>query len=419
MLHVLDSMVEVMDTEMPAQIARWGGNQASWQANVQTLRNWINSRCVNLVDGMIDCYDLTGPYVLKLEVMPAQAGQIKLNSDLITNFGAVRNVYGGIETILEAIPQGNYQFSHWTFNNLVVTDPNQLLQLIDFTTHNDIVAHFVDVTQTENQLVYYWHFNNFELVNDTPVNAILADYQLFPSANATMTYLGGDPNMDPVSNDGSSQNLQFGEEAGKGVRVRNPSQGRTVVFNLPTTDLEEIQFLYSVKRTNHGQLTQNISYSIDGTNFITSGLSQSTFDISTEYQLIALDFSNISAVNDNPNFHIRISFEGNTEIANGNNRFDNISLTGKTIQDPGVSIEQHPDFEFFVFPNPSSSNFFVSATQNILEFKIIDMLGKTVIHSKGMNTSEFEIFSKYFAPGVYILELHSELGTAQTRLIKQ
>lgn len=419
MHHVLDSMVAVMDTEMPGQIARWGGNYSTWQARVQTLKTWINNRCANLVTGMQDCYDLTGPYVQKIEVSPAFSGNVKLNSETITSFGAVRNVYGGIETILEAIPLGNYQFSHWTFNNTVITNPNLSLQNIDIENHNDIVAHFVDITQTDNQLIYYWHFNNFELINDTPVNAILADYQLFPNANATMTYTGGDPNMDPVNNDGSVQNLQFGEDAGKAARVRNPSDGRAVVFNLPTNGLEEIKFLFSVKRTNQGQLTNKISYSIDGTNYITTDLAQTEIDITTEYQLVLVDFSNISGANNNSNFHIKIEFEGNTTQSNGNNRYDNISLTGKIIQDPGVSIEKNPEFDYVVFPNPSSDNFIVSATENIREFKIIDLLGKTVIHSKNMNISEFEIYSRYFSPGVYILELTSDLGTVQTRIIKQ
>lgn len=419
MQNVLDSMVAVMDTEMPAQIARWGGSYSTWQTRVQTLKNWINNRCNSLVSGMQDCYDLTGPYVQKFEVYPAGAGHVRMNSEIMTSFGAVRNVFGGIETILEAIPQGNYQFSHWTFNNTVITNPNLILQNIDIESNNEIGVHFVDITQTDNQMIYYWHFNNFELLNDQPVNAILADYQLFPNANAAMTYTGGDPNMDPVNNDGSTQNLQLGEEAGKAARVRNPSDGRSLVFNLPTPDLENIKFIYSVKRTNQGQLTNKISYSVDGVNYITAGLPQTSFDITTDYQLILVDFSNIATVNDNPNFRIRIEFEGNTSQANGNNRLDNISLTGSIIIDPGVSIDKNPALEFSVFPNPSSQNFSVKASENIKAFKVVDMLGKTIVHSQQMNVKEFEIFSKSFAPGVYILELISDLGTAQTRIIKQ
>lgn len=419
MHYVLDSMLELMETEMPAQIVRWGGTYNGWQSRVNILKDWIDARCLNLVEGMIDCYDLTGPYVQKIEVYPAAAGQVRLNTEIINNFGAVRNVFGGIETILEAIPQGNYQFSHWEFNNTIITDPTEIMQILEIESNNDIVAHFVDVTLSANQLIYYWHFNNLELVNDTPVNAILADYQLFPNANATMTYAGGDPNMDPVNSDGSNQNLQLGEQPERAVRVRNPSEGRAVIFNLPTTGIEEVRFLYSVKRTNQGQLINNVSYSIDGVNYITAGLSQTSYDITTNYQLILLDFSDISTVNDNPNFHIRIQFEGNTAQLNGNNRYDNISLTGSIIGGGGpVSVDEFK-FEFVLFPNPSSNNFNVISSENVKEYRVVDLLGKTVLHVRNMDVSEFEIFMQTFAPGVYVLELTTASGTAQTRMVKQ
>lgn len=419
MHHVLDSMVAVMDTEMPAQISRWGGNYNTWQNNLNNLRTWIDARCINMVSGMIDCYDLTGPYVQKISISPANSGLVRLNTETLPSFGGVRNVFGGIETIFEAIPTGNYQFSHWTFNNTVITDPTEILLTLDIENNNDIVAHFVDLTATENQLIYYWHFNDFELQNETPVNAIIADYQLFPTANATMTYAGGDPNMDPV-NDGSLQNLQLGEAPEKGARVRNPSVGRSVVFNLPTTDLEQVVFLYSVKRTNSGQLINNVSYSIDGVNYITTDLPQTAFNITTEYQLISLDFTDITSVNDNPNFHIKIEFEGNVDQANGNNRYDNISLTANVIQieEPGVSIEENELLEFVVYPNPTNANMTVLSSEPIQEYKIIDVLGKTIVQAKNMNVAQFELFTKNFAPGMYILELKSGHNIVQTRIVK-
>jgi hypothetical protein len=417
MNEVLDSMMLVMETEMQGQIDRWGGSWAGWQNRVNILRNWIDARCVNMVGGMQDCYDLTGPYVQKIEVNPVGAGNVRLNTETISNFGAVRNVFGGIETILEALPQGNYQFSHWTFNNTVVTDPTLILQNIDFNQNNDIVAHFIDPTQTENQLIYYWHFNNFVMVNEQPVNALVADYQLFPNANATMTYAGGDPNIDPVS-EGSSQNLQLGEIADKGARVRNPSTGRSLIFNLPTTGIEDIQFLYSVKRTNFGQLINNVSYSLDGVNYITAGLSETSFDITIDYQLVSIDFSSIVGANNNPNFHIKIEFEGNVDQANGNNRYDNISLTGALIN-PGPSSIAENNFEFVVFPNPSTNKFNVTSSENVKSYRVVDLLGKTIIHVQNMDVAEFEVFLNTFAPGVYVLELTTASGTAQTRIIKQ
>jgi len=418
MNSVLDSMIAEMEPEMIGQIDRWGGTFNGWENRVNNLRTWIDARCVNLVGGMQDCYDLTGPYVQKIEVYPAGAGNVRLNTETITSFGAVRNVFGGIETILEAEPVGNYQFSHWVFNNTVITDPTQILLVIDIGLSNDIEAHFIDLTSSENQMIYYWHFNTFELVNDTPVNALVADFQLFPGANATMTYAGGNPNIDPLST-GSAQNLQLSQQSGIAARVRNPSEGRALIFNLPTTDLEDINFLYSVARTNSGMLVNNISYSLDGVNYITTGLSQTSFTITTDYQLIPVDFSGIAGVNDNPNFHIRIEFEGNTNQDNGNNRLDNISLTGALIITNPVSIDEYNNFDFTVFPNPSTNVFNVSVSENITAYKVVDMLGKTIIDVQDINSAEFQVLMNIYAPGIYILELTSQNGSAQTRLVKQ
>ena len=85
MIHVLDSMIDVITPEMPRQIARWGGNLATWENNVQDLRDFILARCPeetsnnDVVEGIEDCYDVTqhlltvqinGPGVVFLEDTP-------------------------------------------------------------------------------------------------------------------------------------------------------------------------------------------------------------------------------------------------------------------------------------------------------------------------------------------------------------
>ena len=80
MIALLDSMVNEIAPEMPAQIARWGGSMAEWQSNVQDIRDFINARCPGLVDGLIDCYELTGPFATTFDVSPPLAGEIKSNN---------------------------------------------------------------------------------------------------------------------------------------------------------------------------------------------------------------------------------------------------------------------------------------------------------------------------------------------------
>src|SRR5690606_35014627 len=56
MVNLLDSMVAVMTPEMPGQIAKWGGDMATWQSNVQALEDYIVQRCTAMTAGMVYCY---------------------------------------------------------------------------------------------------------------------------------------------------------------------------------------------------------------------------------------------------------------------------------------------------------------------------------------------------------------------------
>ena len=75
---VLDSMVAVIQPEMPRQFDRWGGNMGGWETELQQLRDFIDSRCEDeVVGGMEDCYDVV-PVNLTLDIVGQ--GVVELNS---------------------------------------------------------------------------------------------------------------------------------------------------------------------------------------------------------------------------------------------------------------------------------------------------------------------------------------------------
>ena len=49
---------------MPRQINTWGGSYADWQNNVDDLRSFILDRCTEINEGIVDCYDVTGPFTV-------------------------------------------------------------------------------------------------------------------------------------------------------------------------------------------------------------------------------------------------------------------------------------------------------------------------------------------------------------------
>jgi len=144
MIHHLDSLINLITPEMSAQITRWGGTYATWEANVQELRDFINSRCVDLSAGMIDCYEVTGPYELTFTVQPAGSGNIKVNSIDLTSYPFTGDYYGNIDILLKATPQPGFMFDYWELSNHTVSpDQDSANVALQITTTDYIIAHFI------------------------------------------------------------------------------------------------------------------------------------------------------------------------------------------------------------------------------------------------------------------------------------
>ncbi len=418
-IHVLDSMVAVIEPEMPRQIARWGGNMQTWHENVQEVRDFLLLRCESLVQGLVQCYDLDGPFDVRFYAEPENTGEIKMNSVWIPSYPFDAFIYGNIETKLEASGFGPYVLSHWTINGDSIP-PDSLSQAISLNVQQDknITAHFYNPNLDDKELLYYWHFNELE-TPDEDVRSIDADFSLMEGTLPLMNYEGfGARDMDAY-NTGSALNLHFIEEAGKAARVRNPSLNRSLLFNLPTTDYQDIVFAYATKRSTQGMLNHIISWSADGVNFTEEGLPESVFAIGEEYEMISLDFTDVPAVNNNPDFHIRISFEGNTAQAEGNNRFDNITLKGNPYTEVPVSVLLTDVPSARVYPNPFSNELTIEAQEGITSVRVYDVPGNLLLEKETGETKTFRLNTFEFLPGMYFLEIQTTSGFKKTKVVKQ
>lgn len=149
MLPFLDSLVALIAPEMPGQIARWGGTMAEWEANVLDLRTFIEERCVEIEEGLVDCYDLEGPFDVVFNVDPPLSGSIDINSIAPESFPWSGTFYGGIPTTLAPIPEEGWVFSHWEVfsTNTILPSTLDSLVTVDILAADSIVAHFVPPTR--------------------------------------------------------------------------------------------------------------------------------------------------------------------------------------------------------------------------------------------------------------------------------
>ncbi len=401
---LLDSMVNNIAPEMPRQLQRWGGTMTEWQTNVQTVRAFLETRCTSLVTSIASCYNLTGPFTTLYDVEPAGSGKIKMNSEWLPSYPFQAAMYGNMSTLLTVEPAPGWEFSHWVIDSATPLPGDSAPDIsLMIETPTSIVAHFVNPYQSDDSLIYYWHFN--DLVTPGYVISIPADYQIAPYVQPLMTYTGYGPrDMDAVS-PGSGVNLHRDESPGDAVRVRNPAHGRALVFDLPTTNYTDIKFAWASERTTQGMLKQIISYSIDGIQFIQTGLDTTEFDIAEEYRYFTVDFTGMPGVENNPHFKVRIDFQGNTENTSGNNRFDNITLKGK-FTDVGITQHAPPrDVALHVYPNPATSRVHVeliNAPEENHPYALFDLTGRLLLSGTlqpGVNTLDVSGVKQ----GVYIL----------------
>jgi len=143
MIHILDSMIAVIEPEMPGQLTKWGGTMTQWQDNVQEMKDFINARCAALSTGLIDCYNLNGPYDVVIKVSPASAGEVKVNSVWAPSYPWTTVQYGGINTLFKASANSGYTFDHWESINHTFVNPNSITDTLDFSGTDTITAVFI------------------------------------------------------------------------------------------------------------------------------------------------------------------------------------------------------------------------------------------------------------------------------------
>jgi len=118
MIGLLDSMLAVIEPEMPRQIARWGGTISEWESNVSRMKGFISERCTKLGETALTCFEgVDGLHELTLLTEPDGIGEIDLNTLDIETFPWVGEYFGTMENKIKAKVfnefEDEYEFSHW------------------------------------------------------------------------------------------------------------------------------------------------------------------------------------------------------------------------------------------------------------------------------------------------------------------
>ncbi|HOY30514.1 MAG TPA: CotH kinase family protein [Bacteroidales bacterium] len=143
MTDLLDSMITVIQPEMQQHINRWGGTYNEWWANYQTLRTFIQDRCTQVVQLFDNCWPVTGPFPIVVDISPHGSGTVTLNSLDLTSFAWSGQYPGNMTILMTAHPGQNFCFDHWEFQHHTPSPGiNDTAVSFLFTTGDTVIAHF-------------------------------------------------------------------------------------------------------------------------------------------------------------------------------------------------------------------------------------------------------------------------------------
>ncbi|MCE7925712.1 MAG: hypothetical protein DYG98_21890 [Haliscomenobacteraceae bacterium CHB4] len=142
---LLDSMTNVIAPEMAQHCTRWGGTVGQWNQNVNAIHNFINTRCQILDPSITDCYDVTGPFQLTVQISPAaSSNQVTVNTITPTTYPFTGEYFGGVSISLIAQAAPGWVFDHWEVSgNSFGPDQYAAAITLAFQTTGIVTAFFV------------------------------------------------------------------------------------------------------------------------------------------------------------------------------------------------------------------------------------------------------------------------------------
>lgn len=123
--RTIKEIADEMRPEMPAHIHRWGGIEdvfgnavpatvEQWEQEVALLMEYAELRSDAMFENTVEQFQLEGTYIALIDVQPAGAGQIQVNTlDPFSDFPWTGRYFAGAPLILSVSESSGYTFSHW------------------------------------------------------------------------------------------------------------------------------------------------------------------------------------------------------------------------------------------------------------------------------------------------------------------
>ena len=441
---ILNQFIARMAPEMPGHVERWDTMNniifdLPWYHNFYA--GFLNQRPEFQRNHIRGKFGIANNINVTLDVSDASHGYVHINTIDVKDGtpGISGNPYpwtgvyfSNIPVTLTAVALPGYAFSHWTGAS-TSTDATITISSADAFS---VTAHFIESNVATSEPIYNW-FMGTAIPNDTPLTSLATTYNVGPAASISYeSSLAGYPFEagHPLAGKGSMERrnsptfINYLPEANggvaynagnmRGIQIKQPFQNEglenTMIFNVNTDDYKDIVFAAAVKDEGAAEAI-TVDYSVTPGIWQTDGLASSTFALTSEYQLMQIDFTPITAANNNPDFKIRLRFTGPDMTADNGDRvtFNNISIHGThELSTPSV---QRP--QLHVFPNPFSDLLSIGGLNGAADYVVYTLEGRMVQH--GAVPASGELALSGLSRGMYLLQITQD-GQSQTlKVIKK
>ncbi|MDI6402864.1 T9SS type A sorting domain-containing protein, partial [Balneolaceae bacterium ANBcel3] len=350
----------------------------------------------------------------------------------------------GIETSLITVLEGEYKLVEIDFSEIEGSsnNPDFLVRIRmegensepDNTSGNQRVNHItldgVEMeADEETELIHHWDFNNIPNDVNFPVRTAISAGGIVGGSSrvngAWLRYDGSRWDRVNAPTPFNARAFVYDEEDDRAIRLRNP--GGDFVLRLPTTGYKNIVFSYVVKRTSSGAEGQQLTYSTDGSIFVSDGLRYSSIQVGENYIRHRIDFSGITGVENNPDFTIRMTMTGEgseSDNDSGNHRINHVTVDAVKMTPSSAEGDQQLAQEMILeqnYPNPFNPETVIQYSipaESHVSLRVYDITGRlveTLVDQRMRAGSHSVAFSaRNLAGGVYFYRLESG-GMAQTR----
>ncbi len=117
-LPILDSLKNVLNTNINFEISKWGSNYNRWLANVDTLRQYVVTRVDSLRIYTAQQFGFAGLNSITVNNLDPTKGTVRINDLKISSQTFTGKYFTGMKINVNALPGIGYKFERWSDSTL-------------------------------------------------------------------------------------------------------------------------------------------------------------------------------------------------------------------------------------------------------------------------------------------------------------